>query len=93
MDPAFAQVLRVSENSSIAYRRRKTNRCNVEIPALHGLLKIGDKLLWSHSCTGSKFAFHTLGHEQFDEAAADIDDKNSSLHSARPREVSRRTTG
>src|SRR4029077_2852920 len=88
MDPAFAQMLRVSENSSVAYRRRKTNRRKVEFPAPHGLLKFGDKLFWSHSRTRRKFAFYALRHEQFDEAAADIDDKNSSLHErARPREV------
>src|SRR4029453_8318978 len=80
MDPIFTQVLRVSKNSSVAYGRWKTNRRNVKFPAPHGLLKFGDKLFWSHSCTGSKFALHALGHEQFDGAAADIDDENSSLH-------------
>ena len=78
--PFSAKVLRVSKNSSVAYRRRETNRHNVEFPAPGGLLKFGDKLFWSHSWTGWKFAFHALGHEQFDEGTADIDDENSSLH-------------
>src|SRR5215211_3758515 len=80
MQPILTQMLRVSKNSSVAYRRRKTNRHNVEFPAPHGLLKFGEKLFWSHPWTGRKFAFHALGHEQFHEAAADIDDKNSPLH-------------
>src|SRR4029453_1035349 len=80
MGPILTQMLRVSKNSSVTYRRRKTNRRNVEFPAPHGLLKFGEKLFWSHSWTGCKFAFHALRHEQFHEAAADIDDENSSLH-------------
>src|SRR5206468_1014081 len=80
MDPVLTQVLRVSKNSSVAYRRRKTNRRNVEFPAPYGPLKFGEKLVCGHSWTGCKFAFHALRHEQFHEAAADIDDENSSLH-------------
>src|SRR5262245_52336099 len=80
MHPFFAQVLRVSKNSSVAYRRRETDRHSVEFPAPGGLLKFGEQLFWSHSCTGWKFAFHALRHEQFDEGAADIDDENSFLH-------------
>src|SRR6476659_4070527 len=83
MDPVLTQVLRVSKNSSVAYRRRKTNRRHVEFPALRGLLKFGEKLFWSHSWTGCKLAFHALRHEQFHEAAADIDDEDSSLHEPR----------
>src|SRR6478672_9649026 len=44
MDPILTQVLRVSKNSSVAYRRRKTDRRYVEFPAPHGLLKFGEKL-------------------------------------------------
>src|SRR5215475_10382210 len=80
MHPSFAKVLRVSKNSSVAYRRRETNRCNVEFPAPRRLLKFGKKLFWGHPWTGWKFAFHALGHEQFHERSADIDDENSSLH-------------
>src|SRR5262249_47479094 len=43
-------------------------------------LKFAKKLFWSHSWTRSKLAFYALGHEQFHEAAADIDDENSSVH-------------
>ena len=79
-DPILTQMLRVPKNSSIAYGRRKTNRRNVEFPSAHGILKFGEKLFWSHSWTGCKLAFHALRHQQFHEAAADIDDEDSSLH-------------
>src|SRR5260370_42231244 len=46
VDPILTQVLRGSKNSSVAYRRRKTNRRNVEFPATHGLIKVGMKLFW-----------------------------------------------
>src|SRR5262245_54953965 len=80
MDPVLAKVLRVSQNSSVAHRRRKINRHNIKFPALGGLPKFCEKLFRSHSWAGCKFAFHALRHEQFHEAAADIDDKNPSLH-------------
>src|SRR5213075_1197766 len=80
MHPIFAKVLRVSKNSSIAHRRRETNRLNVEFPAPRGVLEFREKLFWSHSWTRWKFAFHALGHKQFDTGATDIDDEDSSLH-------------
>src|SRR5262245_15571771 len=80
MDPISAKVIRISKNSSVAYRRGETNRCNVEFPASRGLLKFREKLFWGHSWTGWEFAFHALRHEQFHERAANIDNENSSLH-------------
>src|SRR4030095_15578962 len=79
-DPIFAQMLRVSKNSSVAYRRRKTDRHSVKFPAPRGFPKFCEKLFWGHSWTGCKFAVHPFRHEQFHEAAANIDDENSSLH-------------
>src|SRR5262245_11218408 len=80
MDPILTQVLRVSKNSSVTHGRGETNRYNVEFPIPHGFFEFGEKLFWGHSGTGWKFAFHPLGHQQFHEAAADIDDENSSAH-------------
>src|SRR5262249_50982335 len=87
--PIFAKVLRVSKNSSVAYRRRETDRRDVEFPAPRRLLEFREKFFWSHSWTGWKFAFHAVGHEQFDEGAADIDDQNSSLHECASVQVTR----
>ena len=42
MDPIFTEMLWVSKNSSVAYGRRKTNRCYVEFPTPHSLVKFGD---------------------------------------------------
>src|SRR5262245_42732202 len=80
MHPIFAKVFRLSKNSPVAHGRRKTNRDDVKFPALHRLLKFCEKLSRSHSWTGCKFAFNSLGHKQFHEGATDIDDENSSLH-------------
>src|SRR5215510_13262898 len=77
--PTFPKMLRVSENSSVAHRRRKTNRGDIKFPAAHSLFKFRDELFWTHSRTGSKFAFHAVRHEQFYKRAANIDDENSSL--------------
>jgi hypothetical protein len=73
-------VLRFSENPSVTHRRRKTNRGDIKFPAANSLPKFADEFFWSHPWTGSKFAFHSLRHKQFDEATANIDNENSSLH-------------
>src|SRR5262245_30840919 len=62
MHPTFAKVFRVSKNPSVTYRRRKTNRHNVESPAPHGFFKFREKLFWVHSLTRWKCAFLALGH-------------------------------